>query len=199
MARRYHHGEVRSEAIAAALTLCEEAGPDAVTMRAVAGKVGVDHRAIYRHFTDRDRLLAEVAALGYADLRMALEENGREPDLQEDFAASIRFALARPRLYALMLSRPRDVMFDDGELEGALRGLLERLMRSAEAELGEAAGPARCRDLVFSALGASYGLVSLASTMTLAPRSPAELESFLVDQVSGVIEGQVMRMRQAPD
>ncbi len=199
MARRYHHGDVRSEAIAAALALCEEAGPDAVTMRAVAGKVGVDHRAIYRHFADRDRLLAEVAALGYADLLAALEEGGCDPGLQADFAASIRFALARPRLYALMLSRPRYVMFDDGELEGALRALLERLMRSAEEALGEGARPARCRDLVFSALGASYGLVSLASTMTLAPRSPAELESFLVDQVSGVIEGQVMRMRQASD
>ncbi|MBO6797346.1 TetR/AcrR family transcriptional regulator [Maricaulis sp.] len=195
MAKRYHHGEVRSGAVAAALAITEADGPDAVTMRAVANRVGVDHRAIYRHFTDRDRLLAEVAADGFRDLLCELVRAEGEAGLQRDFTASIRFALARPHLYALMLSRPRELMFDGAALEAAVRAMLEHLMASARLALGDEVEARICRDLVFSALGASYGLVSLASSMTLAPRSPAELEAFLTEQVAAVIEGQLLRLR----
>jgi len=193
--KRYHHGEVRGEAIAAALAIIEADGPDAVTMRAVANTVGVDHRAIYRHFTDRDRLLAEVAADGFRDLLSALLSAEGEAGLKRDFTASIRFALARPHLYALMLSRPRELMFDGAALEAAVRAMLDHLMASARLALGETVESATCRDLVFSALGTSYGLVSLASSMTLAPRDPQEMEAFLTDQVTAVIEGQLLRLR----
>jgi len=195
VAKRYHQGEVRSGAVAAALAITEADGPDAVTMRAVANRVGVDHRAIYRHFTDRDRLLAEVAADGFRDLLCELVRAEGEAGLQRDFTASIRFALARPHLYALMLSRSRELMFDGAALEAAVRAMLEHLMASARLALGEAAESATCRDLVFSALGTSYGLVSLASSMTLAPRDPQEMEAFVTDQVSAVIEGQLLRLR----
>ena len=195
MGKRYHHGDVRGEAAAAALGITEVDGPDAVTMRAVATAVGVDHRAIYRHFTDRDRLLAEVAAVGFRDLLSELVRSEGEAGLKRDFTASIRFALARPHLYALMLSRPREQLFDGAALEDAVRAMLDHLMASARLALGEAAESAICRDLVFSALGASYGLVSLASSMTLAPRSSQEMEAFLTEQVSSVIEGQLLRLR----
>ena len=194
MSKRYHHGDVRSAAVAVALAITEDDGPDAVTMRAVAGKVGVDHRAIYRHFKDRDRLLAEVAVIGYRNLLQEMEAADGEPGLVADFTVSIRFALARPHLYALMLSRPREVLFDGAELEADVRAMLEHLMRSARLALGEDVDSAECRDLVFSALGTSYGLISLASSMTLAPRTPEALEGFLTDQVSRVIEGQVLRV-----
>jgi AcrR family transcriptional regulator len=42
--------------------------PDALTMRALAKAVGVDHRALYRHYPDRDAVLAAVAAEGYRQL-----------------------------------------------------------------------------------------------------------------------------------
>ena len=195
MGKRYHHGDVRGEAVGAALGITEVDGPDAVTMRAVATAVGVDHRAIYRHFTDRDRLLAEVAAVGFRDLLSELVRSDGEAGLKRDFTASIRFALARPHLYALMLSRPREQLFDGAALEDAVRAMLDHLMTSARLALGEAAESAICRDLVFSALGTSYGLVSLASSMTLAPRSSQEMEAFLTEQVSSVIEGQLLRLR----
>lgn len=195
MGRKYHHGDVRGAAVAAALTLCEDAGQDAVSMRAVAASVGVDHRAIYRHFDDRERLLAEVAARGYSDLLAHLKAAQGEAGLVRDFSASIRFALARPHLYALMLSRPREIMFDGAELEAAVRALLAHLMQSARLALGETADSEVCRDLVFAGLGASYGLVSLATSMTLAPRAPDEMEAFLIRQVRSVIEGQISRLR----
>lgn len=194
MARRYHHGEVRPEAISAALVLTEAGGPEAVTMRAVAARVGIDHRAIYRHFDDREGLLTEVAARGYGDLLEAMQAAGSTPDLKRDFEVSIRFALARPKLYALMLSQPRERLFDEGVPEQSVRALLGHFMIAGQALLGPDAPEETVRNLVFAALGASYGLISLAASMTLAPRSPDALEAFLVEQVTGVIEGQVLRL-----
>jgi AcrR family transcriptional regulator len=194
VARRYHHGEVRPEAITAALVLTEEGGPEAVTMRAVAARVGIDHRAIYRHFDDREGLLAEVAARGFADLLEAMQAAGSKPDLKRDFEVAIRFALARPELYALMLSQPRERLFDEGAPEKSVRALLGHFMIAGQALLGPDAAEETVRNLVFAALGASYGLISLAASMTLAPRSPDALEAFLIEQVTGVIEGQVLRL-----
>ena len=194
MARRYHHGEVRPEAINAALALTEAGGPEAVTMRAVAARVGIDHRAIYRHFDDREGLLTEVAARGFSDLLEAMQAAGSTPDLKRDFEVSIRFALARPKLYALMLSQPRERLFDEGVPEQSVRALLGHFLTSGRALLGGKADDATVRNLVFAALGASYGLVSLAASMTLAPRSPEDLEAFLIEQVTGVIEGQILRL-----
>lgn len=195
MSRAYHHGDVRGEAIAAARALCEAQGQVAVTMRAVAKEVGVDHRAIYRHFADRETLLAEVAALGFADLLATMNAEDGEATLHRDFAASIRFALDHPHLYALMLSRPRSLMLGGGALEAAVRGLLEQLMRSASTALGDETPEDVRRDMVFAALGSSYGLITLAASMTLAPRSRDELEAFLIRQVSSVIDGQILQWR----
>lgn len=190
MARAYHHGEVREAAIRSALALVEERGEASMTMRAVAGRVGVDHRAIYRHFSDRETLLGEAAATGYGDLLAILRQPGELRELTRDFARAIGFALARPHLYSLMLSQPRDRIFTGGALEQAVRALLSHLTASGQAALGDAASSEQVRDLVFAALGSSYGLISLASSLTLAERSPEALEAFLIKQVSAVIEGQ---------
>jgi AcrR family transcriptional regulator len=163
-------------------------------MRAVAARVGIDHRAIYRHFDDREGLLAEVASRGGADLLEAMQAAGSKPDLKRDFEVAIRFALARPELYALMLSQPRERLFDEGAREQSVRALLGHFMIAGQALLGPDAPEETVRNLVFAALGASYGLISLAASMTLAPRSPDALEAFLIEQVTGVIEGQVLRL-----
>jgi len=111
-ARKYHHGEVRETAVSAALARIEADGPDALTMRALAKAVGVDHRALYRHYPDRDAVLAEVAAEGYRQLLSDQSERcaGSDAPLQTAFEAYVHFALDRPHLHGLMLSRSRQAM-----------------------------------------------------------------------------------------
>ena len=66
----YHHGNLRLEAIAAALALIRaDDGP--FSLRDVASAIGVSHGALYRHFKDRDALLAAVATQGFVALREA--------------------------------------------------------------------------------------------------------------------------------
>jgi AcrR family transcriptional regulator len=66
-------GEVRSALISSGLELARSGGPDAVVLREVTRMVGVVPNTAYRHFADRDALLAAVrdAALGELADRMA--------------------------------------------------------------------------------------------------------------------------------
>ena len=70
----YHHGNLRPALVEAAVELARVSGPDGVVLREVARQTGVSHNAAYRHFADRDELLAEVAALGMSRLADAMEE-----------------------------------------------------------------------------------------------------------------------------
>ncbi len=194
-ARRYHHGDVRGAAVAAALTRLEAEGADALTIRALAGEVGVDHRALYRHFPDRDAILTAVAAVGYSQLLLAFDaEAGEGAPLFAAFAAYVKFALARPNLHSLMLTRSRDAMDGDAGLDEAVSAVLERLMDGARAALGGAADDDTAKTLAFAGLASAYGMISLAATQTLAPREPEALQAFLIDQVRGVLEGQIARL-----
>jgi AcrR family transcriptional regulator len=66
-------GAVRSALVKAGVELARSGGPDAVVLREITRMVGVVPNAAYRHFTDRDALLAAVRAEAVAELarRMA--------------------------------------------------------------------------------------------------------------------------------
>ena len=200
--RKYHHGEVRETAMSAALALIEADGPDALTMRALAKAVGVDHRALYRHYPDRDAVLAEVAAEGFRQLlsQQQTECAAECSPLQTAFEAYVHFALDRPHLHGLMLSRSRQAMDAHAALGAAVKAELDQLMIWSRQALGVALGEREtdARDLAFAALAAAYGLVTLAASASLMPRSPEDLRAFVSDQVAGVLEGQLMRIKAQP-
>ena len=58
----YHHGDLRDALVQAALREAEQGGPEAVNISALAKKLGVSQPAPYRHFSDREALLAAVTA-----------------------------------------------------------------------------------------------------------------------------------------
>ena len=57
----YHHGDLRNALVTAAVELVEGSSPEELTLREVSRRVGVNHRAAYRHFEDKTALLAAVA------------------------------------------------------------------------------------------------------------------------------------------
>jgi AcrR family transcriptional regulator len=103
----YHHGDLANALVDAALKLVEKEGADAVSLRDLAQSLGVSRAAPYRHFEDRDALLATVAARGFEDLVAAYEAaltgpgDGRER-LYAASRAFFAFATRRPGLYRLM-------------------------------------------------------------------------------------------------
>lgn len=81
--RGYHHGNLREALVAAALDLIAAKGPAGFSFAEAARAAGVSPAAPYRHFRDRDDLIAEVAKRGFdlfADrLEQALQEGGPSP------------------------------------------------------------------------------------------------------------------------
>lgn len=93
----------RTAVLSAAAKLVEKDGPTSLSIREAARRAGVSHNAPYRHFADRDSLLAALAEQGFEELEKALEGlNGRS--LGE---AYVRFALSRPQRFRLMFARRR--------------------------------------------------------------------------------------------
>ncbi|MFD6397341.1 TetR/AcrR family transcriptional regulator [Nocardia sp. NPDC060249] len=108
----YHHGDLPSALVRAAVELLEEDGAADLSLRAAARRAGVSTAAPYRHFADRDALLSAVAAVGFRDLAEQLVAASAEPSTPEDLGTIavtyVRFALARPALFRVMFSDPCD-------------------------------------------------------------------------------------------
>jgi AcrR family transcriptional regulator len=110
-ARAYHHGNLREALLDAAAALVAEAGPGAFTLREVARRVGVSHNAPYRHFHDRDELLAAVAAQGFERLTAAMKRSaakgtGSLGHLRLCGRGYIEFALRWPEHFLVMFDLP---------------------------------------------------------------------------------------------
>src|SRR6202020_3349867 len=72
--RAYHHGNLREELIRAALELIAKKGSAGFTFADAARWAGVSPAAPYRHFRDRDDLLANVALRGFEQFEAALAQ-----------------------------------------------------------------------------------------------------------------------------
>ena len=110
-ARGYHHGELRTALVGAALDLLAENGADAVSLRAVARRAGVSAMAPYRHYPDKEALLAAVAVQGFNGLRDVLRAADYTAPagqaLVEQASAYVGYALDHPALFRLMFGPKR--------------------------------------------------------------------------------------------
>jgi len=139
-ARRYHHGNLRAALIDTAVDQARAGGADAVVLRDAARRTGVSHNAAYRHFADRDDLLAEVSERGMAELEQRMQDrlaDFSDDDDGEPAAARLRavgreyvhFALAEPGLFATAFAcgRPKDGAPGQGAY-GVLSTVLDELV-----------------------------------------------------------------------
>jgi len=106
--RGYHHGNLREALIKAALDLISQKGPAGFTFAEAARAAGVSPAAPYRHYRDRDALIADVAKRGYEAFEAALTQgwNGGKPDAVTAFnalgRAYLAFAKREPAYFAAM-------------------------------------------------------------------------------------------------
>lgn len=127
----YHHGDLRSAALAEARNMLETVGTDGLSIRALASKLGVAHRALYNHFADKDALFSALAATGYREL--AKELAGVESPTGHMRAYS-RYALAHRNLYAVMMDR----RYTQFETEPELRAAVDEVIAVSLANLAPA-------------------------------------------------------------
>jgi AcrR family transcriptional regulator len=184
--RGYHHGNLKEALISAALKLIAEKGPAGFTFAEAARWAGVSPAAPYRHFRDRDELLADVARRGFELFEAALAkswDDGR-PDPFTAFdrlgKAYLAFARSEPAYYS--------AMFEAGisqdatpELKQAGERAFGVLRTATEKLLATMPGPNRPPALMVSLhiWALSHGVASLfgrgdAARRSL-PMSPEEL------------------------
>jgi len=138
--RGYHHGNLKEALVRAALELIAEKGPAGFTFADAARWAGVSPAAPYRHYRDRDALIADVAQRGFEAFAAALAkawDEGR-PDVLTAFdrlgKAYLDFARQEPAYYSAMFEAgvPVDAdpqLRETGERAfGVLRGAAEQLV-----------------------------------------------------------------------
>jgi AcrR family transcriptional regulator len=184
--RGYHHGNLKEALVRAALELIAKKGPAGFTFAEAARWAGVSPAAPYRHFRDRDELLADVARRGFdafeATLKQAWDDGRPDPFTAFDRVgkAYLQFAKTEPAYYSAMFEAgiPPDSnpeLREAGERAFAvLRGATERLVATMPAQKRP---PVLMMALHIWAV--SHGIASLfgrgdAARRTL-PMSPEEL------------------------
>lgn len=106
-AGRYHHGDLGRALLEAARRLLEREGPLGVGLRAAARLAGVSQTAPYRHFADKEALLAALAAEGLGELADRMAAAGRAESSPPAALRAIGVAYAMtaaesPHLFRLM-------------------------------------------------------------------------------------------------
>lgn len=134
----YHHGNLREALIAAALALIAERGPAGFSFAEVARAAGVSAAAPYRHFRDRNALVAEIARQGFERFAVALDRawNDGRPNplaaIESCGRAYLAFARKEPAAYAAMFE-PGFPLEEDANLLRASEAAFGVVRRAAEA------------------------------------------------------------------
>jgi AcrR family transcriptional regulator len=166
--RGYHHGNLREALIDAALNLIAQKGPAGFTFADAARSAGVSSAAPYRHFRDRDALLADVARRGFELFETHLEkawDNGKpEPfrAFENVGRAYLSFARNEPAYYSAMFEAGVPLDSDAGLRQASDRAFAV-LRRASEALSAHAPAEKRPPALMMSLhiWALSHGIASL--------------------------------------
>jgi AcrR family transcriptional regulator len=108
---KYHHGDLREALISAVHKLVIEEGADSVSLAVACRRAGVSTAAPYRHFRDRDEILAEVAARGFETLNqkaaevIALHGKGTVESITAMAKIYVGFAVEQQGMFRLMFGQ----------------------------------------------------------------------------------------------
>lgn len=176
--RRYHHGDLRKALLTEGLRLLAEREAEDLSLREVARAVGVSATSVYRHFPDKEALMAALAQEGLARLaeaqkRASQAAGGGSAGFTATGRAYVRFALANPALFRLIFATPGrcdHAQADESEAMALLRA-------NAAAEIGAEPGEPAARINALHAWSLVHGLAML----MLDRQIPAD--EALIDQV----------------
>ena len=179
--RGYHHGNLRQALLDAALALIEVGEEQGVSLRTVAARAGVSNAAPYRHFQDREALMAAVATIGFdrllESLRRARESAGEGEELLANAMAYLDFASKNIGLYRVMFTENHLVIrFDEG-LARSSTAAFQELQDVVGARLPATCGEGEAKRVATAIWAGLHGTALLASGRLIpvgGPRAQAE-------------------------
>jgi AcrR family transcriptional regulator len=134
----YHHGNLRETLVECALRLIGERGPNGFTVAEVARAAAVSGAAPYRHFRDRNALIAEIARQGFErfaqELSVAWDHARPTPlaAIENCGRAYLAFARREPAFFAAMFE-PGFPLEDDPALLAESERAFGVLRQAADA------------------------------------------------------------------
>lgn len=155
--RSYHHGNLQASVLKAAGKVLEKQGVEGLRMRELARRAKVSHNAPYRHFPDREAVLAELAAEGFTMLGEAQRNAAATGGLRAMGEAYVCFALEHPQRFRLMFGGQVPIARHERLREVATR-VFEGLSGALSARIPEAQG---ARDASIAAWALVHGLAQL--------------------------------------
>jgi len=181
----YHHGDLRDALVQAALQEAEHGGPEAINISALAKQLGVSQPAPYRHFADREALLAAVTAEAFRQFNAVLSEAISTPSKRSKLSrivqAALAFGLRRHGIYRLMFaSRIMACAPEDSELHQAAHETFDLLLEALEAP---SVGMLRERHAL-QIWAALHGVVMLAEQGLLSGRLAQTTREELVEDIA---------------
>jgi AcrR family transcriptional regulator len=199
--RRYHHGNLRHALMETALQLVTEEQDWTFSLREVARRAGVSHRAPYNHFPEKLDLLAAVAAVGFEKLREGMLRaivgvEGSKALLIAICRTYVRLGLKNPALYRLMFGPVLSQMGSGdrptvAKLAGAqARAVLEEVILHGARSGVFAVSPDNPQDLARTALSvwsAAHGLTML--VIDKIPRADLRVDDMIENLLHMVVQG----------
>ena len=185
-ARPYHHGNLRPALVAEAVRVLAEGNPAALSLRELARRLGVSPAAPYRHFADKEALLAAVAQHGFELLRAELDgAAAAHPDeplrqLADIGWAYVRFALRHPPYFQVMFGRAATPQAAYPELLAAGQAAFGTLLRVIEGgQRAERVAHGDPRELAVAAWSQVHGLATLLLERQLPLEDDMEAEALV--------------------
>ena len=136
----YHHRNLETALMDAAITLVRKYGPDQLSLRAVSAEIGVSPSASYHHFRDKDALVTAISNVLFDRLATMQEKaiakikgNGATASIkkfEEMGNAYFAWATSEPNLYRLMFGGYCEINMEehDSKAWNLLREALDELM-----------------------------------------------------------------------
>jgi AcrR family transcriptional regulator len=191
----YHHGNLRQVLLDAAAESIEEEGLAALSLRALARKVGVSHGAHARHFPDKAALLTALATEALERFQSALRKAPQQGDSAlERYRAIgrcyVRFAIENPAHFHIM-TRPEFYSAGDEDFSHGYQEVFETIRAAAAAAQRESGGEGLDPQALFISTWAMvHGLATLWLDGTLEDRiGPVDIEAIAVGAFDVVFAG----------
>lgn len=178
----------RESLLVAAIALLDDGGPEGVTLREVGRRAGVSHNAPYKHFDDKQALLAAVAAHELSEYAALL---AAEEDLATAMRRYIRRALRFPARFRLVYGPwTADSTELDRSAGEAWAALLVSVAAAQKSGRLPAGSPIRLANLVRSV---AHGAIGLALEGHLAKGDEPTTPEQLVDDFVSILHAQASR------
>ncbi len=181
--RTYHHGDLKRTLLEAALEVIRDVGHQSFTLREVARRAGVSHNAPYRHFRDKEHLLATVAAQGFERLEQYMADAARPgrtamERLHGSGRGYVAFALAHPEHFAVMFERTTQVSEDEIARTAGMHAFQALVAHVTACQADGTMPPGDPLPMALVAWSAVHGIAKLAIAKNLPFGSVEEIIAF---------------------